>query len=67
MSPAGLIQKGNEIISNGVPPSVVENAIKYGQKLPGSEPGTIKNIYENVVVVTNEAFNFVITVWKTGH
>lgn len=67
MSPNGLIQKGNEIISNGVPPSVVENAIKYGSKIPGSKPDTIRNVFENVTVITNDALNKVITVWKTGN
>lgn len=67
MAPSGLIQKGTEIISNGVPPSVVENAIQYGEVLPGSQPGTIQHIYENVTVVTDLFSSRVITVWKTGH
>jgi len=38
MAPKGLIQKGTEIVSRGVPPSVVENAIKFGAKSTGNSP-----------------------------
>ncbi len=51
----------------GVPPSAVENAIRFGEVHLGREPGTLVFIYENVTVVTNEAGNLVITVVKTGH
>jgi hypothetical protein len=36
MSPRGLIQSGTEIISRGVPPSVVKNAINFGSKRLGN-------------------------------
>jgi len=39
MAPRGLIQRGTEIISRGVPPSVVENAIKFGTKTSGNTQG----------------------------
>lgn len=64
MAPGGLIQQGNKIISRGIPPSVVENAIQHGTKSAGSQPGTIVHIFENVRVVTNQAANRVITVYK---
>ena len=51
----------------GVPPSAVENAIRYGATLPGREPGTIVHVYENVMVVTDALSKVVITVIKTGH
>ncbi len=51
----------------GVPPSVVENAIKYGEKSLGNKPDSIVNTLENVTAITNEALNTVITVIKTGH
>lgn len=45
---------------------LAENAIKYGAKSAGNEPGTIVHIFENVRVVTNQAANRVITVITTG-
>jgi len=35
MAPSGLIQQGTEVFSRGVPPSVVQHAIKYGVRSPG--------------------------------
>ncbi len=67
MAPSGLIQKGTEIISRGIPPSVVENAIKFGIKVPGNTSNEIVHIFENVRVVTNAESTRVITVIKTGH
>jgi hypothetical protein len=67
MAPSGLIQRGNEIVSRGVPPSAVENAIKFGTRTPGNTAGTVVRTFENVIVVTNQAGNRVITVIKTGH
>ena len=67
MAPYGLIQKGNEICSRGVPPSVVENAIKYGSKMPGNMADTVVHVYENVTVVTNLTYDVVITVINTAH
>jgi RHS repeat-associated protein len=66
MSPRGLIQKGTEIVSRGVPPSVIENAIKFGTKTAGSTPNEIIHIFENVRVVTNLEATRVITVITTG-
>jgi hypothetical protein len=66
MSPRGLIQRGTEIISRGVPPSVVENAIKFGTKIPGNTSNEIVHVFENVKVVTNSDKNRVITVITTG-
>lgn len=51
----------------GVPPSAVENAIRFGARSPGRTPGTTVFTYENVQVVYNETANVVITVIKTGH
>ena len=50
----------------GIPPSVVENAIKYGSKTVG-ETGEIIHAFENLEVVTNNALNTVITVIKIGN
>jgi hypothetical protein len=66
MSPRGLIQKGTEIVSRGVPPSVVENAIKFGVKIPGNTSGEIVHVFENVRVVTNSDTSRVITVITAG-
>jgi hypothetical protein len=66
MAPRGLIQKGTEIMSRGVPPSVVENAIQYGVKSAGNMARTTVHAYENVTVVTNQAATRVITVITTG-
>lgn len=51
----------------GVPPSVVQNALEYGNKTPGNLPGRIVSQYENVKVVANETLDTIITVIKTGH
>ena len=53
--------------SRGVPPSVVENAIKYGSKMPGNMADTVVHVYENVTVVTNLTYDVVITVINTAH
>jgi RHS repeat-associated protein len=66
MAPRGLIQKGTEMVSRGVPPSVVENAIQHGVKSVGNQPGTLVFTFENVRVITNAAANRVITVITTG-
>jgi len=51
----------------GVPPSAVENAIRFGTTFPGKEPGTVVHVYENLMVVTDVLGKTVITVIKTGH
>lgn len=64
MAPKGLIQKNNEIISRGVPPSVIENAIKFGNKAIGNTANEVIHTYDNIRVVTNAEQNVVITVIK---
>jgi hypothetical protein len=59
MAPVGM--------GRGVPPSVVENAIRFGSKALGNKPDTVVHTFENVTVVTNSAATRVITVIKTGH
>lgn len=66
MAPRGLIQSGTGIISRGVPPSVVENAINFGTKTLGNTPQEIVHVFENVRVVTNLDATKVITVITTG-
>ncbi len=66
MSPRGLIHRGTEVVSRGVPPSVVENALKFGTKVPGNTSNEIVHIFENVQVVTNPEETRVITVITTG-
>lgn len=65
MAPRGLIQNGTEIVSRGIPPSVVENAIKFGIKFPGNTANEIVHVLENVRVVTNGDGSRVITVITT--
>ena len=38
----------------GVTPSVVENAIKNGERTLGNQPGTAVNVFEGVKVVAND-------------
>ncbi|MGF7086428.1 hypothetical protein JOD24_000256 [Kroppenstedtia sanguinis] len=45
----------------GIPPSVVENAIRSGSRQPGNKPGTWEHRTTDVKVITNESGN-VITV-----
>jgi RHS repeat-associated protein len=51
----------------GVPPSVVENAILYGEVVAGKTADTAVFVFENVQVVMNTLTDTVITVIKTGH
>ena len=67
MAPNGLIQEGTQVLSRGVPPSVVENAIKYGTVSPGNTANEVVRIYENVRVITNPAGTRIISVIKTGN
>ena len=46
MAPRGLIQSGTEVISRGVPPSVIENAINFGSKALGNTPQEIVHTFE---------------------
>ena len=66
MAPRGLIQSGTEVISRGVPPSVVDNAIRFGAKTLGNTPQEIVHMFENVRVVTNLDATKVITVITVG-
>ena len=67
MSPVGLIQKGTDVVSRGVPPSVVENAVKFGKVSPGNSTAEVVRTYENIRVITNPEGTRVITVYKTGN
>jgi RHS repeat-associated protein len=64
MQPVGTILKGNEVYSRGVPPSVVENAIKYGKITPGNTAAEVVRTFENITVVTDIEGKRVITVIK---
>lgn len=66
MAPRGLVQNSTNIISRGVPPSVVENAINFGAKTVANTPHEIVHVFENVRVVTNLDSTRVITVITTG-
>lgn len=55
------------IEGRGVPTSVVQNAILYGQRIAADAPDKIWLVYENVNVLMNTATNTVITVLKTSH
>ena len=54
------------MVSRGIPPLVVENVIKMGEKLPGNTANEIIHIFENVRVVTTADGKRVITVITTG-
>jgi len=66
MQPVGTIMKGSEMSSRGVPPSVVENVIKFGTVTPGRTSAEVVRTFENVRVITNPEGTKVITVYKTG-
>ena len=66
MAPVGTIQNGSEMVSRGVPISVVENAINFVTKMSGNTANEIVHIFENVKVVTNHQATRVITVITTG-
>lgn len=54
----------DQMQGRGIPPSVVENTIQYGQPFPGNRPGTT-GFYDpvnNVRVITNSTTGNVITV-----
>ena len=51
----------------GIPPSVVENAISYGEVVAGKTADTAVFVFENVQVVMNTLTDTVITVIKIGH
>jgi hypothetical protein len=67
MQPVGTIMKGTEMFSRGVPPSVVENVIKFGKVTPGNSAAEVVRTFENVRVITNPEGTRVISVIKLGH
>jgi RHS repeat-associated protein len=67
MQPVGTIMKGTEMFSRGVPPSVVENAIKFGTVTSGNTAAEVVRTFENVRVITNPTGTKVISVIKLGH
>lgn len=67
MQPVGTLIKGTEMVSRGVPVSVVENAIKFGRITPGNTTAEVVRTFENIRIITNQAGTKVITVIKLGH
>jgi len=67
MQPAGTIMKGATSYSRGIPPSVVENAIKFGEVKPGNTTAEVVRTFENVRVITNPEGKRVISVIKIGN
>lgn len=67
MQPVGTIMKGTASFSRGVPPSVIENAIKYGVVTEGRTAAEVVRTFENVKVITNREGTRVISVIKLGH
>jgi len=67
MQPVGTIMKGTKVFSRGVPPSVVENAIKFGKVTPGNTALEVIRTFENVRVITNPQGTRVISVIKMSH
>ena len=67
MQPVGTIMKGTASFSRGVPPSAVENAIKYGTVTPGNSAAEVVRTFENVRVITNPQGTRVISVIKIGN
>ncbi|MEM7382784.1 MAG: DUF4258 domain-containing protein [Bacteroidota bacterium] len=67
MQPVGTIIKGDKLFSRGIPPSAIENAIKFGKVSPGKTAAEVVRTFENVRVVTNPQGTRVITVIKLGN
>lgn len=67
MQLVGTIIKGAISYSRGIPPSVVENAIKFGKVTPGNTAAEVVRTFENVRVITNIEGTKVISVIKLGH
>jgi hypothetical protein len=52
----------------GIPPSVVQNALSFGQRLPDKDDEAIVHIIdENVTLIVNGVTNTLVTLWKNGH
>ena len=66
MQPVGTMMEGSASFSRGIPPSVVENAIKFGSVTPGNTAGVVVRTFENVRVITNTEGTCVISVIKIG-
>lgn len=62
MQPVGTIIKEGVLESRGIPPSVIENAIKYGTMTKGNTAAEVVRTFGNVRVVTNPEGTRVITV-----
>ena len=67
MQPVGTIMKGATSYSRGIPPSVVENAVKFGKITPGNTAAEVVRTFDNVRVITNPAGTRVISVFKIGN
>lgn len=67
MQPVGTIMKGKTSFSRGVPPSAVENAIKYGKVTRGNTASEVVRTFGNIQVVTNPGGTRVVSVIKLGH
>ena len=67
MQPVGTIMKGATSYSRGIPPSVVENAVKFGKITPGNTAAEVVRTFDNVRVITNPAGTRVISVIKIGN
>jgi hypothetical protein len=53
MQPIGTIIQDGAMIGRGVPPSVVENAVKCGKVTPGNSKAEVVRTFKNVRVITN--------------
>jgi RHS repeat-associated protein len=67
MQPVGTIMKGSTSFSRGIPPSAVENAIRFGKVTPGNTATEVVRTFENVRVITNPQGTRVISVIKIGN
>jgi hypothetical protein len=67
MQPVGTIMKGTTSVSRGVPPSIVENTIKFGKVTPGNTAAEVVRTFDNVRVITNPEGTRVISVIKIGN
>jgi hypothetical protein len=67
MQPVGTIMKGSTSFSRGIPPSAVENAIKFGKMTLGNTAAEVTRTFKNVRVITNPQGTRVISVIKIGN
>jgi len=66
MQAVGTIMKGKNVFSCGIPPSEVENAIKFGKVTKGNTPREVIRTFENIKVITNPGGTHVISVMTKG-